>query len=104
MNIDEQLQELKNLRYPKEVDVVDSVMAEVRTLKPAAKPMIRPVVWRSAALTAVAAVAALVVMNISFRPSYDEEQIGNMLAYVSDYDYYVPVEDVAVNPIEFLYE
>lgn len=104
MNIDEQLQELKNLRYPQEVDVVDSVMAEVRTLKPVARPMVRPVVWRSVALTAVAAVAALVVMNVSFRPSYNEEQIGTTMAYVSDYDYYAPVEDVAVNPIEFLYE
>lgn len=104
MNIDEQLQELKNQRCPKEVDVVDSVMAQVRTLKPVAKPRVRPVVWRSIALTAAAAVAALVVMNVAFRPSYNVENISSMMAYVSDYDYYLPVEELAENPIDFLYE
>lgn len=109
MNIEEQLQELKSLRYPKEVDVVDAVMADVRQhpyLMPATakKATTKKVVWRRIAMTSAAAVAALVAINISLRPSYNEEQIGDMLAYVSDYDYYAPVEDMAVNPIDFLYE
>ena len=56
------------------------------------------------ALTAVAAVAALVVLNIGAFRSYDEEGIGSMIASVSDYDYYSTVESAATNPIEYLYE
>ena len=113
MNIDEQLQELSQLTCPRQVDVVDAVMNEVRQhpylmpnveMRQAASSRHRKVVWRRIALTAVAAMAALVVINLSFRPSYNEEQIGTMLAYVSDYDYYLPVEELAENPIEFLYD
>ena len=108
MNIEEQLQELSCQTYPRQVDVVDAVMAQVRQhpyLMPSAPAAnTKKVVWRRIALTAAAAVAALVVINISFRPSYDEAQIGDMLAYVSDYDYYSSVEEMAVNPIEFIYE
>lgn len=103
MNIDEQLQELKNQTCPRQVDVVDAVMAQVRQ-HPYLVPVHRKVVWRRVALTAAAAVAALVVTNIAFRPSYNEEQIGDMMAYVSDYQYYLPVEDMVENPIEFLYD
>lgn len=116
MNIDEQLQELSQLTCPRQVDIVDAVMKEVRQhpylmrsveTRPAASSREtnkKIVVWRRIALTAVAAMAALVVINLSFRPSYNEEQIGTMLAYVSDYDYYLPVEELAENPIEFLYD
>ena len=114
MNIEEQLQELSHQTYPRQVDVVDAVMAQVRqhpymiTKSPShsatQSPSHRKVVWRRIALTAAAAVAALVVINISLRPSYDEARIGDMLAYVSDYDYYSSVEEMAVNPIEFIYE
>ena len=72
---------------------------------PAASPRkTNKVLWRRIALTAAAAVAALVVLNVSLRPSYDEAQIGDMLAYVTDYDYYSPVEELAENPIEVLYD
>lgn len=107
MNIDEQLQELSRQTCPRQVDVVDSVMAQVRQHPFMITPhstLTKKVVWRRVALTAVAAMTALVVLNISFRPSYDETQISDMMAYVSDYDYYSPVEDLAENPIEFLYE
>lgn len=103
MNIDEQLQQLAQQTCPRQVDVVDAVMAQVRQ-KPYLMPNHRKVVWRRVATTAVAAVAALVLLNVAFRPSYNEQQIGSMMAYVSDYDYYSPVEDLAENPIEFLYE
>lgn len=114
MNIDEQLQALSRQTCPKQVDVVDAVMAQVRQhpymmphveTRPAASPSHRKVLWRRVALSAAAAVAALVVLNISLRPSsYNEAQISDMMAYVSDYDYYLPVEEAAENPIDFLYE
>ncbi len=114
MNIDEQLQELSRQTCPKQVDVVDAVMAQVRQhpymiTQPLGHSANQPtsrrkVLWRRIALSAAAAVAALVVFNITLRPTYNDDQIGDMLAYVSDYDYYSPVEEMASNPIEFLYE
>ena len=114
MNIDEQVQELARQTCPKQVDVVDAVMAQVRqhpyminnSLGDTATQSSghRKVIWRRIALTAAAAAVAVVVFNISLRPSYNEEQIGDMVAYVSDYDYYSSVEELAANPIEFIYE
>ena len=110
MNIDEQLKELAQQTYPKQVDVVDSVMAEVRKhpyLQPVAQPAAtrkhRWVPW--ATLTAVAAAAGLVVVNINPSGSYNEDQIGSMMAYVADCDnYYASVEAPAENPLEYLYD
>lgn len=103
MNIEEQLQILSRQTCPKQVDVVDAVMAQVRR-KPYLRPAHRTALWRTVALTAVAAVAAVVVFNVASFHSYDEEGIGRMMAYVSDYDYYASVESAAVNPIECLYD
>jgi anti-sigma-K factor RskA len=90
MNIDEQLQELSRQTCPKQVDVVDAVMAQVRqhpyminnSLDDTAAQSSdhRKVIWRRIALTAAAAAVAVVVFNISLRPSYNEEQIGDMVA------------------------
>ena len=96
MNIEEQLQILSRQTCPKQVDVVDAVMAQVRR-KPYLRPAHRTALWRTVALTAVAAVAAVVVFNVASFRSYDEEGIGRMMAYVS-------VETAAVNPIECLYD
>lgn len=110
MNIDEQLKQLAQQTCPKQVDVVDSVMAEVRKhpyLQPATKPVVRRVRWVPwASLTAAAAVVGLVVVNISpaAAATYNEEQIGSMMVSVADYDYYSPVESAAENPIDYLYE
>ena len=111
MNIDEQLKQLSQQTCPQQVDVVDSVMAEVRKhpyLQPVAKPAThssrRWVPW--ATLTAAAAAVGLVVVNISpaVQASYNEDGIGTMMAYVSDCDnYYAPVESAPENPIECLY-
>lgn len=105
MNIEERLQELSQLSCPRQVDVVDSVMAEVRQ-HPYLRPASRPLVWRRIAVTAAAAVAALVVINVSilYSRSYDEEQISSMMAFAQDYDSYGTVESDAVNPIEYLYD
>lgn len=109
MNIEEQLQILSRQTYPKQVDVVDAVMAQVRQ-KPYLMPVAetrtksgRTTLWRTVALTAIAAVAALVVINVGAFRSYDVEGIGSMIASVSDYDYYSTVESAA-NPIEYLYD
>lgn len=110
MNIDEQLKQLAQQTCPKQVDVVDSVMAEVRKhpyLQPVAKPAVRKVRWVPwASLTAVAAVAGLVVVNLTpaVAATYNEEQIGSMMASVADYNYYAPVESAAENPIDYLYD
>ena len=106
MNLDEQLEQLARLQNPRQVNVVDSVMAEVRKhpyLQPrrtATAWVKKPATW---ALTAAAAVAALVVINIG-GPSYDDQQISSMIARVSDYNYYCSVESAAENPIEFIYD
>ena len=114
MNIEEQLKELSHQNCPRQVDVVDRVMAEVRQhpyLIPTAAAEtrravtpIKKVLWRRIAMTAAAAVAALVVFNIAVAPSYNEEQIGTMLAYVYDYDNYASVESAAPSPIDYLYD
>ena len=101
MNIEEQLQQLSRQTCPQQVDVVDAVMAQVRR-----HPYLRPVhkntaVWRAAALTA-AAVAAIVVFNVATVHSYDEDQISEMMAYVSDYDSYLSVESAA-EPLDYIY-
>ena len=103
MNIEEQLQILSRQTCPKQVDVVDAVMAQVRR-KPYLRPAHRTALWRTVALTAVAAVAAVVVFNVAPSRSYDEEGICSMMASVSDYDFYGTVESAAVNPIEYLYD
>ena len=113
MNIDEQLKELSQQTCPWQIDVEDRVMEQVRKhpyLQPVA-PSVAPrkrrwVPWVS--LTAAAAAVGLVVVNInpaSAAPSYNEEQIGTMMAYVSDFDnYYNSVESAAENPIDYLYD
>ncbi len=114
MNIEEQLQILSRQTCPKQVDVVDAVMAQVRQkpyLQPGAQSkgvnlfgVHRTTLWRTVALTAVAAVAAVVVFNVASFQSYDEEGIGSMMASVSDYDYYYGSIESVANPIEYLYD
>ena len=109
MNIDEQLKQLAQQTCPKQVDVVDSVMAEVRKrpyLQPVAKSASRKTHWVPwASLVAAAAVVGLIIVNTNTAAAatYNEEQISSMMASVADYDYYSPVESDAENPIEYLY-
>lgn len=110
MNIDEQLKQLAQQTYPKQVDVVDSVMAEVRKhpyLQPVAKSSVRKTRWVPwASITAAAAAVGLIVVNTNTAAAatYNEEQISSMMASVADYDYYSPVESSAENPIDYLYD
>ena len=102
MNIEEQLTNLSQLTCPKQVDVVESVMVQVRQT-PVQTPHVRSVVWRRVAITAIAAVVALVIINISTARSYDNNQLGSMMTYFSNYENYT-IETAAINPIEYLYE
>ena len=107
MNLDEQLQQLKNQTCPRQIDVVDSVMAQVRQHPYMINKSVSrsKVIWRRISVSAAAAIVILFVLNTTvFRPqSYNEEQIGSMIALVSDYDYYAPIESAAEDPLEYLY-
>lgn len=103
MNTDQLLDEIAQMHCPKEVDVVDAVMAEVRQ-RPWLMPKRNTTLLRRIALSAAAVAAVALVAVPALMPrSYDEAQIGDMLASVQDYDYYSHIE-YAANPIDYLYE
>lgn len=104
MNIDQTLEQLAHLQYPRQVDVVDRVMAQV-----AARPYLQPVhrthVWRRLSVVAAAAAVVLLAVNVTslYTRSYDEEGMGSTLAQLNDYSSWSTVEQAA-NPYEYLYE
>lgn len=104
MNIDQTLEQLAHLQYPRQVDVVDRVMAQV-----AARPYLQPVhhthVWRRLSAVAAAAAVVLLAVNVTslYTRSYDEEGMGSTLAQLNDYSSWSTVEQAA-NPYEYLYE
>ena len=105
MNIDQTLEQLSRLEYPRQVDVVEGVMAEVAK-RPYLRPVHRAPAWRRIGTVAAAAVALLFVVNLAlpyFR-SYDEAGMGSMIAQANDYSSWYGVEEVAYNPIECLYD
>lgn len=106
MTIDQQLEQLSRLRYPKQVDVVDRVMAQV-----ADRPYLQPVahrrqIWKPVSIAAVAAVAVLLLVNVVsiYGRSYDEAGMGVTIAQLNDYSSWNTIEEAAVNPYECLYE
>lgn len=105
MMIEETLEQLAALQYPKKVDVVGCVMAEVGK-KPYLRPVHRTVRWQR--ISAVAAVAAVVLVAVNVLTvhtrNYDEAGIGSMIAQVNDYSSWGTVEEAALNPIEYFYE
>ncbi len=106
MTIDEGLKELARLEYPKKVDIVDKVMAEV-SKKPYLRPVHKVQPWQRIVSTSIAAaIVALIVNIVVIRTAkYDEDSIGNMISQVNEYDYYgYTIEEQAINPIEFLYD
>lgn len=105
MNIEQTLEQLSHLRYPRQVDVTEGVMAQI-SQHPYLRPLHRSHLWRRVSLAVAAAVVALVLFNIAFvrSRSYDVEGMGSMMAQVNDYSSWYTVEEVAVNPIEYLYE
>lgn len=104
MNLEQQLEHLAQTVYPKQVDVVDAVMAQVRQ-RPYLVLQHRRTLGRRIALSAAAAVAvAIIAVPALMNRTFNEEQIGSMMASVQDYDYYSHVESAVANPIEYLYE
>ena len=105
MNIDQRLEQLARLQYPRQVDVTDRVMAQVMQ-HPYLQPVHRTGVWRRAGIAAVAAVAVLLLVNVAsvYTRSYDLDGMGSTIAEVNDYSSWNSVENAAVNPIEYLYE
>jgi hypothetical protein len=103
MNTEQLLKELSQQTCPREVDVVDAVMAQVRQ-RPYLMPRRNTTLVRRIALSvaAVAAVAIIAVPALMPR-SVNDAQLDDMFAYVQDYDYFYHVESAA-NPIEYLYE
>lgn len=103
MNTEQLLKELSQQTCPREVDVVDAVMAQVRQ-RPYLMPKRNTTLVRRIALSvaAVAAVAIIAVPALMPR-SVNDAQLDDMFAYVQDYDYFYHVESAA-NPIEYLYE
>lgn len=105
MTLDEQLEQLAHLSYPRQVDVVDKVMSTLsnRNLHPSKS--IHPL-WSRVAVVAAAVVALVLVVNITlpyFR-TYNEADMGNMMAQLNDYASWNTIEESAENPYEFLYE
>jgi hypothetical protein len=105
MTLEQRLDQLAQLQYPNKVDVVDSVMAKV-SQRPYLRPVRRTIGWRQAAIAAAAAVATLLVVNITvFRPATSSnEDMGFAIAQFNDYSSWNTVEEAAVNPFEYLYE
>ena len=106
MTIDEGLQELARQQYPRKVDVVEGVMAQVRQ-HPYLQHVHRVHTWQRIASSAVAAVLlAIVVSTVVIRvQASNDAGLGSMIAQVQDYGYYgSAVEEPALNPIECIYE
>lgn len=105
MTIDEGLNELARQQYPGTVNVVDAVMAQVR-LHPYLRPIHRVRTWQKVLSSSVAAVvlALLVSVTVMRIQAYNDAGIGTMISQVHDYSYYGTVDEVAVNPIECIYE
>ena len=112
MNIDQTLEQLAHLQYPRQVDVTDRVMEQVMQ-RPYLQPQYsssrghsRGKLFRRIGIVAVAASLALVVINVTtvYTRSYDEDGMGSMIAQVNDYSSWNTVEEFAVNPYEYLYE
>lgn len=115
MNIDQTLEQLSHLRCPRQVDVTDRVMAHAmqhpylihhssnQTFR---HSDIQKVVWHRVGIAAVAAVFVLMIVNVTtvYTRSYDDEGLGSMIAQANDYSSWNTVEELAVNPYEYLYE
>ena len=80
------LQQLRELRYPADIDVVDSVMEQVRNKPLMVVPRRRKLFYRVATGVAAAAVLAVAInVTLLFTRDYNEQQISSMMAEVYDY-------------------
>ncbi len=88
MTDDRLIQELRELRYPGQVDVTEAVMAEVRQ-RPllVAQPTQRRWYWKKISVAVAACVAVAVGLGVMslFTQSFDEQQMASDIATVYDY-------------------
>ena len=104
MTEDSLIQQMRDMRYPGQVDVADSVMAQVAS-RPLLAPQ-HPHRMRWIAYAAVACVLLAVGINIALQPvrQFDTRSISGCLAEVYDYHtdygqntdagYYIGVEEL----------
>ena len=100
MTIEQTMDRIATLQYPRKVDVVDGVMAQV-----VQHPYLRLSLprWRIAAVAAVAA-AVIVVGVFLLRPlGYSNEEMASTIMQFNDYSSWITVEEAA-NPIADIYE
>lgn len=105
MNIDQTLEQLSHLQCPRQVDVTDRVMEQVMQ-RPYLQPVHHRHILRNIGIVAAAASLALVILNVTtiYTHSYDDEGLGSMIAQVNDYSSWNSIEEMAVNPYEYLYD
>lgn len=95
MTMEQQLDELARLEYPKKVDVVDKVMAEVGQ-KPYLRPVHKPIRWQRIATIAAAAVIGLVAVNVVLFNSGTTDNASQGISVPSD-NTWTTVEDEALD-------
>lgn len=100
MTLDNQLQQLADLRYPRTVDVRQQVMSQIASLPTPTRH--RPL-WKPAAALAAAAMVAILLVNIVMINvrHYDLDAMGNTLVALNDYSSWQTVEEPAANPYDY---
>lgn len=108
MTEDIYLQQLRDMRYPGDIDVVDAVMEQVRN-KPLLVPQPSKTIRLRRIVASVAACAAIVLaINLThlYTRDYNEAQIGDMMAEVYGFydDYGSTADYYEMGAVELLYE
>lgn len=90
-------QSVRSMEYPLKVDVVDAVMKQIEDPK-----SIRPKVhlftpWKAiAGIAACAAICLIVNLTILYSRSYNDSQLGTMMAEVYDNNHIYEEEDTTL--------
>lgn len=111
MTEDEIIQQLREMRYPNDIDVTGAVIARISKTPLLASAPTKPPIFKRV-VAAVAACAVLVVAvnaAILFTHDYNESSIGNMISevytYHADYnDLTASISDYDIGAIESYYE
>ena len=105
------LQQLRDMRYPHDIDVADAVMARLSKSPILAPAKTKTVCFQrvAAAVAACAVLAVSVNVALLFFHDYNEQSIGSMISEVYDYhaDYdnlTASLSDYDVSSIESFYE
>ena len=107
MTIEQGLEHLAQQTCPRQVDVVDSVMAKI-SQQPLPQTTHRRQLWLRISYAAAAAVALLLIANVALfqNRNSNEEHLGSMIAQVYDYDSYASwsaIEEAAYDDADYYY-